>query len=436
MTPPPARLLCRDCGHLGPAPASGRPNCPACGRVRTVHHDELASLAVAHVDCDAFYAAIEKRDDPSLLDKPVIVGGGRRGVVTTCCYIARIHGVRSAMPMFKALRACPDAVVIRPDFPRYVAVGREIRARMQALTPLVEPVSIDEAYLDLSGTERLHGAPPAAVLARFAREVEATVGITVSVGLSYNKLLAKFASDLDKPRGFSVIGRADAQARLAPEPVSRLPGVGPVAARRLAAAGFHTVGDVQRADQRTLLERLGADASGLKARANGVDGRAVTPGGERKSVSAETTFEEDIADRDALLAVLRHLAEKVSARLKAAELAGSTVTVKLKTPAFRSLTRARRLSAPTQFAHRIFSAARPLLEKELPGGPWRLLGVGVSEMAPAALADPADLVDPEAERKAAAERAMDALRARFGEDAVALGLTHGRARRKGPADPA
>ncbi|PJN96384.1 DNA polymerase IV, partial [Amaricoccus sp. HAR-UPW-R2A-40] len=203
--------LCRDC--LTPSPDPGR--CPACRSPRTVAHPELLDLAIAHVDCDAFYASVEKRDDPSLRDVPLIVGGGQRGVVTTACYLARIHGVRSAMPMFQARRLCPQAVVVKPRMARYVEVSRQIRALMEALTPLVEPLSLDEAFLDLTGTERLHKAPPALLLARLQARVEAELGVSVSVGLSHNKFLAKTASDLDKPRGFSVIGRAETAAFLA-----------------------------------------------------------------------------------------------------------------------------------------------------------------------------------------------------------------------------
>ena len=415
-------VLCRGCGHLGET-ARAVSRCPRCFGPRVVAHPELASLAVAHVDCDAFYAAIEKRDDPSLRDRPVIVGGGRRGVVTTCCYIARISGVRSAMPMFKALKACPDAVVIRPDFRKYAEVGREIRHRMQALTPLVEPVSIDEAYLDLSGTERLHGAPAAAVLAAFQRRVEGELGITVSVGLSFNKLLAKFASDLDKPRGFAVIGRADAEERLAAAPLSRLPGVGPVGERRIREAGFHSIADLQAATAEEAIRRLGAAGPALKARAHGLDERPVNPHSERKSVSAEETFDADLAGRGELLAILRHLAEKVSTRLKAVDIAGRTVTLKLKTTDFRVRTRASRLPDPTQLAHRIYSAAKPLLERELDEGPFRLVGIGLSDLVDDRSADPADLVDPGREKARAAEAAIDRLRARFGEDAIALGIT-------------
>ena len=195
--------FCRDC-LADASPNSGR--CGACRSPRLLRHPELDRLSIAHVDCDAFYATIEKRDDPALAAEPVIVGGGKRGVVAAACYVARTFGVRSAMPMFEALRLCPHATVIRPNMEKYVGVGREVRRMMLDLTPQVEPLSIDEAFLDLTGTERLHGMNPAKALARFARDVESKVGITVSIGLSGNKFLAKIASDLDKPRGFAVLG--------------------------------------------------------------------------------------------------------------------------------------------------------------------------------------------------------------------------------------
>ena len=237
--------FCRDC--LADLDARAK-RCGECGSPRLVRHRALAALALAHVDCDAFYATVEKRDNPEVADKPVIIGGGKRGVVSAACYIARTYGVRSAMPMFKALELCPAAIVIRPDMAKYVRVGREVRQAMQALTPLVEPLSIDEAFLDLAGTERVHGMIPAKVLARFARDVERDIGITVSVGLSCNKFLAKIASDLDKPRGFAALDQDQARALLAEKPVGFIFGVGPATQVRLAARGFRTIADLQRAD--------------------------------------------------------------------------------------------------------------------------------------------------------------------------------------------
>jgi DNA polymerase-4 len=356
--------FCRDC--LADA-APRRPRCAACGSPRLLRHGELDTLAIAHVDCDAFYATIEKRDDPTLAAEPLIVGGGKRGVVATCCYIARTYGVKSAMPMFEALRLCPQAKVVRPNFEKYSKTGREVRRMMLDLTPLVEPLSIDEAFLDLSGTARLHGMSPAKALAKFAAGVENKLQITVSIGLSCNKFLAKIASDLDKPRGFAVLGAGDAQSFLAPKPVSFIYGVGKVSAARYARDGFHRIADLQRASEIELTRRYGEEGRRLARLSRGIDDRDVRSERETKSVSSETTFERDIADFRSLEKILWSLAEDVSARLKAKKLACATVTVKLKTADFKIRTRARSLESPTQLARRIFEAARGLLEHETDG---------------------------------------------------------------------
>ncbi len=410
--------LCRDCFYLG---ADAHAACPACGGVRVVRHGALDRLGVAHIDCDAFFAAIEKRDAPELRDRPVIVGGGSRGVVATCCYVARLSGVRSAMPMFKALKACPDAVVIRPDFAKYREAGLDIRRRLLDLTPLVEPVSIDEAYLDLTGTDRLHGAPPAVSLARLAAAIERDIGITVSIGLSANKFLAKTASELDKPRGFAVIAPEDAPALLAPRPVGDLHGIGPKLAQRLSRDGYATVGALQAAGLRTLAGRYGERATLLHDRAHGRDRRPVRPGQARKSVSSETTFDRDIADPGALEDRLWVCCERTAARAKEAGVEGTTVILKLKTRAFRTLTRRQTLSQPTQLAGALFRATRPLLARETGGREaFRLIGVGLSDLISARQND-RDLVEPVMEKRAAAERAGDQARARFGTDAVRTG---------------
>jgi DNA polymerase-4 len=387
-----------------------------------VRHPALHALTIAHVDCDAFYAAIEKRDDPSLADKPVIVGGGKRGVVSTACYIARTFGVRSAMPMFKALALCPSATVIRPNMEKYARVGREVRALMLELTPLVEPLSIDEAFLDLAGTERLHRLAPAQTLARFAQTVEASIGITVSIGLSANKFLAKIASDLDKPRGFAVLGGAEAAAFLAPKPVTFIFGVGKATQARLARDGYRILADLQRADETVLMRRYGTEGLRLARLARGIDVRPVRADREAKSISAETTFEEDIAAFRQLERILWELSERVSDRLKARALAGATVTLKLKTADFRIRTRARGLGAPTALAAKIFAAGRDLLEREADGTKFRLLGIGASELTTADNADPRDLVDHGGRRTAEAEHAVDRVRAKFGHDAIVKGL--------------
>jgi DNA polymerase IV len=410
--------FCRDClTDL----ASAAKRCVDCGSPRLVRHAALPSLAMAHIDCDAFYATVEKRDNPDIADKPVIIGGGKRGVVSAACYIARTYGVRSAMPMFKALELCPHASVVRPDMAKYVRVGREVRHAMQALTPLVEPLSIDEAFLDLSGTERVHGMVPAKVLARFAREVERDVGITVSVGLSCNKFLAKIASDLDKPRGFAVLDQEDARTMLADKPVGFIFGVGPATQERLAQRGFRTIADLQRADEIELMKQFPSDGRRLWRLARGIDDRRVVADRGAKTISSETTFETDIRDFATLERLLWRLSEKVSARLKTSELAGSTITLKLKTADFRQRTRSQSIAAPTQLAAKIFAVSREMLVKEIDGTAFRLMGTGVSALRPGSQADDSDMLD---RRAAHAERAMDNLRKKFGQAAVIRGIAY------------
>jgi len=408
--------FCRDCRQDVPVPAE---RCPACRSPRLLRHRHLFALAIAHVDCDAFYATIEKRDDPTLADKPVIVGGRQRGVVLTCCYVARTYGVRSAMPIFEARRLCPDAAYVRPDMDKYARVGRQVRALMHDLTPLVEPVSIDEAFMDLSGTERLHGIPPAKTLAVFAERVERELQITVSIGLSGNKFLAKIASDLDKPRGFAVLSPEEAPSFLATRPITQIFGVGKMAEKRFVKDGIVTVGDLQRIGERELMRRYGSEGVRLYRLAHGRDERPVRAERETKSVSAETTFDSDISAFRPLELRLWRLCDKVSARLKDRDLAGATITLKLKTADFRLRTRAHTLDRPTQLAARIFAAGRDLLERETDGTKFRLIGIGVSSLRDAAEADLADLLD---HRTAEVEHAVDRLRARFGDEAVFRGL--------------
>ena len=421
--------FCRDCLTAQAAVAR---RCEACGSPRLLRHPELYSLSLGHIDCDAFYAAVEKRDNPALRDRPVIIGGGKRGVVSTACYIARIRGVRSAMPMFKALDACPDAVVIKPDMEKYVRVGRQIREMMFALTPLVEPISIDEAFLDLAGTQKLHGEPPARVLARFATAVEAEIGITVSVGLSYCKFLAKVASDFNKPRGFAVIGEAEALGFLADQPVTLIWGVGKAFAATLAQDGIRTIGQLQRMEQADLMRRYGTMGTRLYRLARGQDDRRVHADHESKSVSAETTFDTDLASPADLVPVLRALSEKVSARLKKSGIAGRTVVLKLKTKDFRIRTRNRQLADPTRLADRIFQTGLELLRKETDGTQYRLLGIGVSDLSDDGKADPPDLVDERATKRAMAETAMDSVREKYGREAVETGYTFGKGSRGRP----
>jgi len=412
--------FCRDC--LARFDRDPGPRCPTCQRPRMVRHPELGALSVAHMDCDAFYASVEKRDNPALADKPVIVGGGRRGVVSTCCYIARMAGVRSAMPMFRALKLCPEAVVLRPRMEVYAGVSQKIRQLMNALTPLIEPLSLDEAFLDLSGTERLLGAPPAVSMAGLALRIEREIGITVSVGLSHNKYLAKVASDLDKPRGFSVIGRAETLTFLAPRPVRSIWGVGEALAARLEADGIHAIADIRPVPVDGLVARYGRIGRRLHELSLGIDKRIVNPSQPVKSISSETTFDEDTADPDPLTGHLWRLAVAASDRAKAKGLAGGTVVLKLKTADFRTLTRQHRLRRPTSLAETIFRAGEGMLQDMLARGPFRLIGIGITELEPmdGTIVTEAELFDPD-RTVSRAEQATDRIRAKFGKDAIIRG---------------
>ena len=411
------KAFCRDCFRQAETAVR---RCPDCASPRIVAHPELDALSIAHMDCDAFYASVEKRDRPELRDVPVIVGGGKRGVVTTCCYIARIKGVRSAMPMFKALKLCPEAVVIKPDFSKYRFESQRILGMAGALTPLIQNLSLDEAWMDLSGTERLHRAPPAITLARLQARIEAQTGLTVSIGLSANKFLAKIASDLDKPRGFSVIGGAEAQAFLAPRPVGILPGVGPAMVASLEKAGLRTVGDLARTDVKELAERFGSHGLRLSRLAHGEDHRPVNPGEARKGISAETTFNEDLSALSDLEDVLAELAEKVARHARADGIAGRVVTLKLRTTDFRIHTRRRTIAVPTQTARTLFAVGREMLAREATGRPYRLIGIGMAELVEAGAVED-DFFAGDERRALAGEKTLDAIRARFGAGAVTSG---------------
>ena len=411
------KSLCRDCGWTGETKVA---RCPSCASPRAVFHEELGTLSIAHMDCDAFYASVEKRDDPSLRDLPVIIGGGKRGVVTTACYIARMSGAKSAMPMFKALKLCPDAVVIKPNFAKYKEESRRIHEKLDKLTPLIQPLSLDEAWIDLTGTERLHSATPAQMLARLQAEIERDIGLTVSVGLAPNKFLAKIASELDKPRGFSAIGAAEAQAFLANKPVNILPGVGPATVASLAEIGLRTVGDIAAADLKLLANRLGSGGMRLHRLAHGQDSRIVDPDQARKTISAETTFNDDLHKREDLEDELWPLCEKVAKQARKEGVAGRVATLKLRTPDFKIHTRRRTLAVPTQTARTLFQVARELLAAEPRGLAYRLIGAGLTEFVDADTAG-ADMFADEERRALKSETAIDALRGKFGAAAVITG---------------
>ncbi len=410
--------LCRDC--LTQFDANGR--CPSCGSLRVTRHGELFELSIAHMDCDAFYASVEKRDNPDIRDKPVIIGGGRRGVVSTACYVARIRGVHSAMPMFQALKLCPDAVVVKPRMAVYGEISRSIRQMMDEMTPDVEPLSLDEAFMDLGGTQKLHGVPPAVMLARLVKRMKDELGLTGSIGLSHNKFLAKVASDLEKPRGFSVIGKAETATFLHDKPVRLIWGIGPVAQASLEKAGIHTFADLLRWDQQDLTARFGSMGYRLWHLARGLDQRRVTAHAPIKSISNETTFFEDTGNLELLDGHLWRLSEKVSDRAKAKSKAGRVVTLKLKRANFTLISRRLALRDATQMADTIYHTARGLFEQVGDQGPYRLLGVGLSDLLPEEGADlSGDLLDPQAAQRRKAERATDAIRKRFGAEAILKG---------------
>ena len=408
------KSICRDCLQTGDLKVD---RCPVCGSRRTVQHDELDQLTIAHLDCDAFYASVEKRDRPELRDRPVIVGGGKRGVVSTCCYIARQYGVHSAMPMFKALKACPEAVVIRPDFRKYTAASEAIFGAVGKLTPLVQTLSLDEAWIDLAGTERLNGGPPAYQLIRLQQQIEAETGLTVSIGLAPNRFLAKVASELDKPRGFSVLG-SEAAAVLAPRPVGILPGVGPVFRKTLQSDGYANVGDLAAADVCDLVKRYGEAGLRLHDLAHGRDARTVNPGHERKGMSAETTFNEDLTSAADLEAELWPLCEKLASKARRDAVASRVLVLKLRRTDFRIVTRRVSLPEPVQTARALFAAGRTLMAPEL-GQPYRLIGIGMAEVVDAV--DAPALFETAETRTLKTETAIDRLRAKFGAKAVFAG---------------
>ena len=410
--------LCRDCLTQ----FDTGPRCPSCRSPRIKTHDELFDLSIAHMDCDAFYASVEKRDNPELADKPLIIGGGRRGVVSTACYIARIRGVRSAMPMFQALKLCPDAVVLKPRMDVYAETSRAIRRMMEELTPSIEPLSLDEAFLDLTGTTRLHGVPPAVMLAGLVRRMKTELGLTGSIGLSHNKFLAKVASDLDKPHGFSVIGKAETADFLRDKPVSLIWGVGQAARSSLDKAGIRTFADLLRWEREDLNARFGTMGERLWHLARGQDKRRISAHAPIKSISSETTFFEDTASGDVLDGHIWRLSEKVSDRAKAKQIAGRVVTLKLKRADHSLVTRRLSLRDPTQLADTIYRTARGLFDQVEDTAAYRLIGVGISDLLPEDGADRSgDLLDPQANRRSQAEKATDSIRRKFGPDAILKG---------------
>ena len=382
---------------------------------------EIEDLNIAHIDCDAFYASIEKRDNPKLKNSAVIIGGGKRGVVATACYLARIKGVRSAMPMYKALKLCPSAIIIKPNMSKYRDASRKIQNLMNQLTPLTEPISLDEAFLDLSGTKKLHKKIPAVLLAELSKKINQEVGISVSIGLSYNKFLAKICSDLDKPKGFSLLGRGDSKKFLSSQPVEILWGVGKILKRKLNDDGIKTISQIEELGIKEVINRYGSIGSHIYSLSQGKDLRRVVPQRQIKSISHETTFENDISDKEVLEKKLWSLCEKVSKRSKEKGLGGQTITLKLKTKEFKLISRSCTIDEPTQIGELIFQNSKTLLDREDDKVKYRLIGVGISNLKDSELCDLYDLINISKTKNAKIEYAIDDIRNKFGKDLIKKG---------------
>ncbi len=379
---------------------------------------------ILHVDMDEFFAAVEKLDRPELRGVPLLVGGdpAKRGVVSTASYEARPFGCRSAMPMARAVRLCPQAVVLPVRMRRYAAVSEQVFAIFERFTPIIEPLSIDEAFLDVTGSRRLLG-PPERIAREIRRAIRQELRLTASVGVAPNKFLAKLASDLNKPDGLTVITPDTLHATLDPLPIGKLWGVGPATAERLTALGAATIGDLRRLDGRLLRERLGEAGEHLARLARGQDDRPVTPDGQAKSIGQEQTFATDVADLDALRQVLADQADHVARRLRRARLRARTVTVKLRDGDFTTLTRSRTRGEPTDLSDDLRAMAAGLLEvwARQAFAPLRLLGVTASGLSPVAGRQLELFADPDRQKARRVDEAMDAIKARFGTGSVRRG---------------
>ena len=410
--------LCRDCFNL----YEDNIRCPNCNSPSILNHSELYKLSIAHMDCDAFYASVEKRDNRTLADKPVIIGGGKRGVVSTACYIARIKGVRSAMPMFQALQKCPEAIVIKPRMELYSEVSKSIRQMMMELTPAVEPLSLDEAFLDLTGTEKLHGSPPAVQLCMLLKRISNELGITGSVGLSHNKFLAKIASDLEKPNGFSIIGKEETDAFLLDKPVRLIWGVGTTFQDKLENDGIRKFSDIKTRSKEVLIKRYGQTGLRLWHLARGQDYRKIQANAPVKSISNETTFFEDTSDKNLLDGHIWRLCEKVTDRAKATNRIGSVISIKLKRKDHTQISRRLSLREPTQMCSLIYQAAKSLLDKVEDKGPFRLIGVNLSKISYSSKEIIYnDLIDFKTTNSVNVEKATDKIRQKFGDKSILRG---------------
>lgn len=381
-----------------------------------------SARSILHVDMDAFYASVEQRDDTRLRGKPLVVGGStKRGVVAAASYEAREFGIRSAMPMRDAYRRCPQLESVRPRMAHYRAVSKQIFAIFRGFTPLVEGLSLDEAFLDVTASVALFGSP-IEIAKAIKREINTTTQLTASVGVAENKLVAKIASDLDKPDGLTVIYPADYESRLDPLPVSVIPGIGRETLKRLSGTSISTVRDLRMAEDRILNPVFGRYAQKTRDRAAGIDGRPVVAARAEKSISAEETYDTDLATRKDMERELLRLSEKTAARLRRADLAAGTVQIKIRQADFKTCTRQRAMRPPADGTDQIYAVARELLETWLARNPdarIRLLGVGGSKLAPAAQPD----LFAQRETETGIDKTVDKIRDRFGADVLGRART-------------
>jgi DNA polymerase-4 len=386
----------------------------------------LGPLRILHVDMDAFFASVEQLDNPALRGKPVLVGGaGPRGVVAAASYEARKFGCRSAQPTAVARRLCPQAIVVKGNFARYREISQQVQTIFESFTPLVQSISIDEAFLDVAGTEGLFG-PPTWIAQQIKNRIFSTTGLTASVGVAPNKFLAKLATDMNKPDGMTVITEDDVDRILPPLSVDKIWGVGPKTAERLAAVGIRTIGDLRRAPVDILKSKLGVEETEHYLRlAHGIDSRVVTPDRDAKSVGHEQTFGQNLEDPQAVRDVILDQCEQVGARLRRYEMVARSVTVKIRYGDFETITRRTTLKQSTDTTGPIWDAARELFDAWATRGfrPVRLIGVSVGQLSPASAEQMSLFVDPKEEKAKRLDKTLDAINAKFGKRSVRRGTT-------------
>lgn len=379
---------------------------------------------ILHIDMDAFYASVEAKDNPSLEGKPVLVGSTpeQRGVVAACSYPARKFGIHSAMPMSQALRLCPDAIVLPVRMSRYVEISKQIHQIFHNYTPEVEPISIDEAFLDVTGCIDLFG-PAETIAKKIKADIKQQTGLTASVGVAPNKFLAKLASDLEKPDGFVVITEQTRQAILDPLPVSKIWGIGKVTNKELQKHGIHTIQQLRTAPQYKLSMIFKNQADEILKLAQGIDNRKVESHAEAKSISAEETFPTDIADKDVLLTILQHQVEEVSQRLRAEKLHCRTMTLKFRYGDFKTVTRSATLDRPTHTTQTLLYAAQEVFNEwhKKSAGPLRLLGFGTSGLSAEGSGQQLLFADPEEEKQKKLDTTFDKIREKYGDDSLKRG---------------